>query len=80
MKLVMFIYTDFNPKAEKQDIPSLNDRPSGMPSVLKANVQTRILRPLSGWKGTSRSVSATMVRSDPFRPAKRVAGQKQDVW
>jgi hypothetical protein len=21
-----------------------------------------------------------MVRQDPFRPAKRVAGQKQDVW
>lgn len=23
---------------------------------------------------------STMVRSDPFQPAKRVAGQKQDVW
>ena len=28
-----------------------------------------------------RSFSVTaMVREDPFRPAKRVAGQKQDVW
>lgn len=28
----------------------------------------------------SQSFSITMVRSDPFQPAKRVAGQKQDVW
>lgn len=27
-----------------------------------------------------RAMSATSARSDPFRPAKRVAGQKQDVW
>ncbi|MCJ1283453.1 hypothetical protein MMC26_002782 [Xylographa opegraphella] len=25
-------------------------------------------------------MSSTVARSDPFRPAKRVAGQKQDVW
>ena len=25
-------------------------------------------------------MSSTAVRSDPFRPARRVAGQKQDVW
>ena len=28
----------------------------------------------------NRRSSTTMVRSDPFKPAKRVAGQKQDVW
>lgn len=27
-----------------------------------------------------RAMSAPSARSDPFRPAKRVAGQKQDVW
>ena len=27
-----------------------------------------------------RGMSSTPTRSDPFRPAKRVAGQKQDVW
>ncbi len=27
-----------------------------------------------------RAMSATSARSDPFRPAKRVAGHKQDVW
>ena len=31
-------------------------------------------------KVSSQSFSITMVRSDPFQPAKRVAGQKQDVW
>jgi hypothetical protein len=25
-------------------------------------------------------MSATAARPDPFRPAKRVAGQRQDVW
>lgn len=25
-------------------------------------------------------MSATTARSDPFRPAQRVAGQRQDVW
>jgi kynurenine aminotransferase len=25
-------------------------------------------------------MSATTRREDPFKPAKRVAGQKQDVW
>lgn len=28
----------------------------------------------------SRNMGSTPVMSDPFRPAKRVAGQKQDVW
>lgn len=27
-----------------------------------------------------REMSATAVRPDPFRPARRVAGQRQDVW
>ena len=29
---------------------------------------------------TLRAMSATTRREDPFKPAKRVAGQKQDVW
>jgi kynurenine aminotransferase len=28
----------------------------------------------------ARAMSATAARPDPFRPAKRVAGQRQDVW
>lgn len=28
----------------------------------------------------ARTMSATAPRPDPFRPAKRVAGQRQDVW
>ena len=27
-----------------------------------------------------RTMSATAARADPFKPAKRVAGQRQDVW
>ena len=29
---------------------------------------------------SARAMSATAARPDPFRPAKRVAGQRQDVW
>jgi hypothetical protein len=29
---------------------------------------------------SARAMSATASRPDPFRPAKRVAGQRQDVW
>jgi len=28
----------------------------------------------------ARTMSATTARADPFKPAKRVAGQRQDVW
>lgn len=31
-------------------------------------------------RSITRSFSITMTREDPFKPAKRVAGQKQDVW
>ncbi|KAJ5632513.1 kynurenine aminotransferase [Penicillium lividum] len=33
-----------------------------------------------GLPGFARTMSATAPRPDPFRPAKRVAGQRQDVW
>lgn len=37
--------------------------------------------PVQRLSAIRRSFSVTaMVREDPFRPAKRVAGQKQDVW
>ncbi|KAI9373793.1 pyridoxal phosphate-dependent transferase [Aspergillus egyptiacus] len=40
---------------------------------------TRLPRPRFPPLGV-RAMSATAARPDPFRPAKRVAGQRQDVW
>jgi hypothetical protein len=55
--------------------------PPSIPSSLSSSLyqlnrpaQPRI--PVSG----VRAMSATAPRPDPFRPAKRVAGQRQDVW
>lgn len=31
-------------------------------------------------RGSVRAMSATPARADPFKPAARVAGQRQDVW
>lgn len=36
-----------------------------------------LLRPPAS---AARTMSATAARPDPFSPAKRVAGQRQDVW
>ncbi len=51
-----------------------------MHSVLRRSILTGVRRLSRPNKILSQSFSVTMVRSDPFKPAKRVAGQKQDVW
>lgn len=51
-----------------------------MHSVLRRPIFNRLSSLSRPNKVFSQSFSITMVRGDPFQPAKRVAGQKQDVW
>ena len=51
-----------------------------MRSVLKRPLVTGVSSVSRRNKVLSQRCSTTMVRNDPFQPAKRVAGQKQDVW
>ncbi|KAJ5108006.1 arylformamidase [Penicillium angulare] len=60
------------------------NRSSLLFTLARFTVSPRISRPssvlprLPGFR--AREMSATAARPDPFRPAKRVAGQRQDVW
>lgn len=59
-------------------------RHSSLLTLARSTVSPRFSRPssilprLPGLR--TREMSATAARPDPFRPAKRVAGQRQDVW
>ena len=59
-----------------QRIPLLS---RGRPGLSLARSATQKLR-LDTLRSQPRGISSTSTMSDPFRPAKRVAGQKQDVW
>jgi hypothetical protein len=65
--------------------PASIDGLRGMKFLLSTRTLQQTTRPLSastssGRTTISRNFYATMVKGDPFQPAKRVAGQKQDVW
>ena len=51
-----------------------------MHSVLRRPILPGISKFSKPNKILGQSCSITMVKGDPFQPAKRVAGQKQDVW
>ncbi|KAL4953790.1 pyridoxal phosphate-dependent transferase [Aspergillus filifer] len=42
--------------------------------------RSRLVPRLSNFPAGVRAMSATTARADPFKPAQRVAGQRQDVW
>lgn len=48
--------------------------------VVSNKSQHNVLPDKARFRASYRAMSSSSVQNDPFRPAKRVAGQKQDVW